>query len=173
MIIYIIGPSGVGKSSICKEIIFKNIKCFDLDYEMKKKDENIFLGLPESDEFCRLAKSCISNISNNDSESVWLIDVGAGCMANQELLGFLKSKENLMAITDRPINAYNKAIMIENGYWKNQSFVEYSNSEFSVEKKTLYDSANFKFDVEGDDLGKTVKRFIKYVKEAINLQQIT
>lgn len=171
MIDFVIGPSGVGKSSLCKAAGLEGIRIYvDLDLEMKSKDRDTCCGLPENSEFGNLAKSCILEIENNDSASeVWLVDVGAGCMANQELLEWFKSKEYLLAVIDIPEKVFERARMRPNGYWKSRSLGEYINSEFSNKKKTLYDSAIYKFDVQGNDLEMARERFVRYIKEITNL----
>ncbi len=81
----------------------------------------------------------------------------------------MKSKGKLMAIIDSPENTFFRAVNRKNKYWQNRFLEEYSKSEFSESKKSIYNNAEYNFDIQGDDEENTKRKFAKYIEEKINL----
>ena len=156
----LIGPSGVGKSSLGEFASEGSFGCkfFDLD-DIVGREIYRTQG-PEA--FFVRSRSELENIKKANRESICLVAVGAGMLQFEsedveELLG----RHNTIAITAPP-----KEVLLRNPY-PNRSLDEFKKTEYSRRRKSMYESANFKFRVGGLSKERAEEEFVKYMKEEI------
>jgi len=166
LLIYLIGPSGVGKSELGKSTggTSNSISYIDLDEIMKKRDPTLFCHNGSRwQEFWELAKNCLRELEKQYADGLCLIDSGAGCLMAKDALSYFTTQKMVVLIQDSPVNSFSRARARTGGYWSNRSLDDYTKEEYSDERKRFYKAATHKVDITDlnkDDAVVTFNRFI-------------
>lgn len=141
MILFVLGPSGVGKSSACDRTLaqYPHIKYVNLDKRV---------GLPNpGDIFWSRAKQILREIENQDSKSnlhqIFLVDVGAGTLESQGAYDYFYSKPCLIVLYDVAENVLKR--LKENrpfDRWANASVAELEKVEYTSNRQRFYALGN-------------------------------
>lgn len=165
MFILLIGPSGVGKSSLGSYASAKlsNCKFDDLDNLIAKES-----GIQEAMEFLiengpeiffQKSVEIVENIKNRNDNQLYLIAVGAGTLVSQQSKSWL---ENYTTIS---ITAPPEEVIVRNPLGPKRDFPEFKMTEYSPFRLSLYQSANFNFPVDGLNETEAHAKFVNYLNE--------
>lgn len=171
--IFVIGPSGVGRTTLCKKLsdAERSIVHVSFDEEVKLL-VNAHYPLPqkrsgeEGREFWRFCQRVIMNLSEQLHADVTLLfDVDAGAEYIPECREYLiERSDSLICLTGSPDEIYARLVMraaeIGNPPDEKEQFLA---REFSPELQQLYDAAAVKINVTHEDLNSALDEF----KEAV------
>jgi len=155
MIIYLIGPSGVGKSSLAEKAANHFLCCVhkDIDEICKSKEfdwqtcEKTFLEIEKEEE--------------KDPSKTYIINIGAGSQTRPELNNFLKSpRRDVVLVWAPPEEALKR-----NPLGPNRSLEEYKETEYRLRQclYSLVDSTST-VDISGKNKEEAQKLFISFLK---------
>jgi len=167
MLILLIGPSGVGKSSLASYASAKisNCKFYDLDDLVAKesgvqKAINVF-NRDGPEIFFQKSVEIIENIKNQNDNQLYLIAVGAGTLVSQQ------SKNRLKNYTTISIIAPPEKVIVRNPLGPNRDFQEFKMTEYSPFRLSLYQSANFNFPVDSLTKTEAQAKFVEFLNEEV------
>jgi len=129
--ILVIGPSGVGKSTISKKIAeICNYEYIDLDVAAKVHDGS---------EYPKRGVEIIEAVERRNDGKTYIIDIGAGFQNQEALFEFFEErKSRLLCIYAPPDIAYLRNINRKNSYWENKTIDAYKECEYSEYRERLY-----------------------------------
>lgn len=154
-LIFFIGPGGSGKSTICSRLEkdHSNLKREKLDnYE---KDNDPSFGIRR-----------IEELEKSQDTNIFLIDVGAFFQKHVPKDFWLKRKEKLITIYNKPENCY-KVYKNRNTSKRRDNYEVYLNKEFNSERENLYELSNFKI-ITNEKIDESVKKAYDFIKEILN-----
>jgi shikimate kinase len=157
MLILLIGPSGVGKTKL-GEYAGKtlNFKFYNLDEYIKPKINCWDNGWQEK--YFDYSRQEVEKIkSENNDYSI--VDVGAGTIDSKRSRDWLKNFKTIS------ITAPSKEVFERNKYWRD--FTGFKEREYSSYRRRIYDSASFKFQVDGLNLEKAKQKFSEFLKTEV------
>lgn len=161
MLIYLIGPSAVGKSAVARNVaaLSPSFSYVDLDDLMRAKDPVLFNHNGNRwQDFWELARRCFLELEAAPSNQKCLVDVGAGCLKTIDALKYF-AQQSVVAILDEPANSFRRAQARPGGYWSSRTLDEYSREEYSLERRQFYDAARHKVEVNGLDEQAATRKF--------------
>ena len=125
MFILIIGPSGVGKSTLGDYASknFSNCEFYDLDDLIKKrynsKSASLLFSLKGPEVFFEYSCKVLSEIENKCESQICLTAVGAGTLVSQ------KSKDLIIKYITISITALPEEVILRNPLGPNRNMVEF------------------------------------------------
>jgi shikimate kinase len=139
----LIGPSGVGKSSVIKEIaIYKTVEIYKLDDLVKEFSEETsiskYFSRIGNKAFFEKSIQTIEGLEKEFSGKQVLIDVGAGSI-DWEGCTEIFIKHQLISLTGDKEILYDrvKTRALKNGSKESRTLEQYTESEFMPHKKAL------------------------------------
>src|SRR5450759_2953952 len=152
MMYLLIGPTGVGKTSLGVDAIRSlKIGCFhDLDVEVEKSTgvrASQYLPLVGDDVFLRVCRECIKTLRLTHSSPLCLVAVGAGALQSKQSLAWL-SDERTITVTAPPEEVHRRSEP-RHVVDRKRSLGEFIHDEFSPFRKAIYDAAKYTFRVDG------------------------
>ncbi len=173
--IFIIGPSGVGKTTLCKKVsdIENSIVHVSFDEELKLLVDAHY-PMPqqrsgeEGREFWRFCLGVINNLSNRLHTDITLMfDVDAGAEYIPECQNYLIERaDSVICLTGSPDEIYAREVMrsaeLGNPPQPKEAFLE---REFSPDMQKLFDAAAVTIDVTHKDIETTVETFKSAIME--------
>ena len=166
MLAYLIGPSGVGKSTLARKAseVCASVFHVDLDAMIRSKDPELFFHDGSRwQEFWQLAKECFRELETQYVDGLCLVDCGAGCLKTQDALSHLKASDYVVMVHDSPGNAFSRAKSRPGGYCSNKPFDQYMLEEYSERRKCFYDAAKYKVDITDLNEGESADKFVRLV----------
>ncbi len=169
MLLYVIGPSGVGVTTLITEARKKRSSIIHISVNDYVKAKDPYLHGTANrrwGEFWALSLKCFrtNEALYNDSTDLCLIDVDSGCLETEEALAYFKSKDNVLLIEDKP-----ESIFKRNPHWADKSplrFERFRKIEYSKLRKKIYKSCDYSLRVAGLDLDEAVDSFIDICDQA-------
>jgi hypothetical protein len=173
--IFVVGPSGVGRTTLCKEVseIERSIVHVSFDEELKLLIDAHY-PMPqkrsgeEGREFWRFCLGVINNLSNQlHTDITLLFDVDAGAEYIPECQEYLIERaENLICLTGSPDEVYKREVMraAEHGNPPRPK-EEFMDTEFSPAIQRLFDAAAITINITHEDSDTALEKFRGAVKE--------
>lgn len=159
MIIYLIGPSGVGKSVLVTKAsdVFSQV--------MPKRIDELCKGYEFNWKIC---EATLLDIENKVKKSkICIIDIGAGTQTIQELQNFLRPRsKNVVLIYGLP-----KEVLPRNPLGCDRDPQEFFNTEYLL-RRDLYSLAVSIVDVSGKDKKEAEDQFISFLQEKFCLLEV-
>jgi deoxyadenosine/deoxycytidine kinase len=173
--IFVIGPSGVGKTALCKKLseIERTIVHVSFDEQVKMLVDAHY-PLPQERsgeqgrEFWNFCKGVIDNLSRSTASDITLLfDVDAGAEYIPECQEYLSARsEALICLMATPDVIYKREMMraagLDTPIREKEVFLE---REFSPTMERFYQSAGVMIDVSNDDVETSVQRLKAAVEE--------
>ena len=167
--VFLIGPSGVGKTTIAKELMnhLMDWEIINIDEEVEKITPPIYFSSSNSLElffeaFFGVAVSLINELEKSSSRHL-VFDVGAGCLQSKNSLHFFQSR-NTVLIYDSPENTLRKIQSRPGNCWLNNTVVSFEAVEYSLSRHMLYESSCYRIDVGKCSLKEAVNNLLSYLK---------
>lgn len=171
MVILIIGPSGVGKSDYGTYAEMTIVGChfFDLD-KLVEAREKVPAGqlLPKigNDAFLNLCCEEVVRLSSSDENDIKIIAVGAGALQSSHAREWI-SKHAGPSIA---IMASCEEVYVRGGERnENRALGEFTQVEYSDDRKRIYEAARIQFSVSGLSLNDARSRFANLILGLQNL----
>lgn len=167
---YLIGPSGVGKSTLARKAseLSNPVSHVDLDTMMRSKDPRLFFHNGSRwQDFWELARNCFRELEGQYVKGLCLVDCGAGCLKTEDALSYFEASKYVVVIYDSPRNAFNRASARPGGYWNNKPFEQYVIEEYSEKRKRFYEAAKYKVDITDLQEGESTEQFLHLVAPAL------
>jgi len=156
VIIYLLGPSGVGKSTIAKKVseINSAYKIIELDRINGSHDEKL-----------EKSNKLILDLENKNNKNIYIIDVGAFFQYYSDNKKFWEPRK------DRMITLMNTKNFCFNNYNSRQGKLrksrgEWAKKEFSETRKELYNLARYQVDTN-KEIPQTLGEVLAYIKKII------
>jgi shikimate kinase len=151
-ILLLIGPSGVGKSSVIKEIPFYDtLLIYKLDDILKELNEEAsiskYFHRIGNKAFFEKSIEAIERLRKESPAKQILIDIGAGSIDWEGCTDIFLNYRIVSLTGDKEI-LYDriKTRALENGSVETRTLEQYTKSEFMPHKMALYDQATFNID---------------------------
>jgi shikimate kinase len=161
MIIFLIGPSGVGKTTL-GEFAGETVagcKFYDLDKlveERTGKPASRLLPQIGNDEFLEKCKEAIRDLDCNDADKLCVVAIGAGALQSEKALNWLKHHETV-AITAPATDVYKRGGRRN----ENRTLESFKDTEYSSRRREIYSSANHVLPVDALPVEEAKKQFVK------------
>jgi shikimate kinase len=163
----LIGPSGVGKSSVVKEIaLYGTVAIYKLDDLVKEFSEEAsiskYFERIGNKVFFEKSIQAIERVKKQFSGKQTLIDVGAGSI-DWEGCTDIFTKYQIISLTGAKETLYHriKTRALENGITENRTLEQYTESEFMPHKKALYEKAAFNIDTTQLSISEIAKKIVE------------
>jgi shikimate kinase len=151
MVILVIGPSGVGKSTCVEYAAGKLSGCrfFDLDKLVGQRagiPACELLGKVGADGFLQCCQHEVNAMLQSCTDIVSLVDVGAGALESPRASAWLSQHQGLtIAVVAPPDEVYRR------GGWRNRNrnLDQFTRTEYSEYRQSLYNAATYRCDVNG------------------------
>jgi len=171
LVIFLIGPSGVGKTPLAKSVSDgSKIIHIDLDSSVKQSNNNVsapvFLGKHGPRWFFEEGRKEIELLHSKDTENaVFLVDVGAGFLLADEAFEFFKS-QNTILVYAPPEIVYprNKQKACNLG----RQYDEFCKTEY-LKKRELHANCRYRIDVADLSESEAKAKFKTELEKAVNL----
>ena len=167
MLILIIGPSGVGKSTLGDYASkkFSNCEFYDLDNLIKKrynsKSTKLLFSSIGPDLFFESSCKALTEIENKYDSQICLTAVGAGTLVSQ------KSKDLIVKYTTISITAPQEEVFLRNPLGLDRGIEEFKSTEYSKHRLSLYKSTNFNFKADGLNKEQSENEFLKFLQDNV------
>jgi GTPase SAR1 family protein len=167
--IFVIGPSGVGKTTLCKKLseIERTVMLVSFDEQVKMLVDAHY-SMPqlrsgeEGREFWRFCKGIIDNLSRSTGSDITLLfDVDAGAEYIPECQAYLVERaEALICVIAVPDVIYKREIKRAAGLdMPPRDEQDFLDREFSPQMQRFYQSAAVVVDVSDNDIDTSLERF--------------
>lgn len=172
MVLFVIGPSGVGKTTLIKRsqeklpaIIHVNVDDY-IKIEYPELYHNAGNRWPE---FWSKTLECFetNEREHGSSSSLCLLDVGAGSLQTQAALEYFSQGKNTLLIEDKPEN-----IFCRNPHWPQktqQSFESFKATEYSKLRKKIYKTCRYRLRLAGLTQEIAPEGFIKICESVMKI----
>jgi shikimate kinase len=163
-IIYVVGPSSVGKSTLCEKLAQedKRFEQFSLDEAVKQIAPDFKIS-DQSDwvarwHYCRQA---LNNLTlHADPERIYLLDSGAGALETSEGQAyFINQSPNLICIMSDPNKLYTRYKEKLSRSGKFQPEWAFRELEYKEARQKVYKAAAHTIDTSDNDVTKSLKAF--------------
>lgn len=167
MVVLVIGPSGVGKSTCAVFAAGKLPGCqsFDLDKLVGQRagvPACHLLGKVGADGFLQCCLREVGALLESGTDVVSLVDVGAGALESHRAGAWLSQHQGrTIAVVAPPDEVYRR------GGWRNQnrSLDQFIGTEYSEYRKSLYKAATYQCDVKGLPVEDARDRFTDMIRD--------
>lgn len=173
--IFVIGPSGVGRTTLCKKLsnLERNIVHVSFDEELKMLIDAHY-PMPqkrsgeEGREFWRFCLGTINNLTNQIQTDITLLfDVDAGAEYIPECRAYLIERaDSLICLSGSPDEVYEREIMRAAAIGNPpRPKAEFLDTEFSPDLQQLFDAAAVIINITHEDTDTALEEFRGAVKE--------
>jgi len=164
MLILIVGPSGVGKSTLGEYAGQNMVNCqfFDLDKLVKERtgcSTGKLLPEIENDAFLDLCCREMDILCNECLDGLHIVAIGSGALQSSHALEWLR-RYSTLAITAPAEEVYNRG----GARNQNRTLKEFEQTEYSPYRIRIYDSANYKLAVDGLSEQQAKDRFLELIE---------
>jgi len=180
LVIFIVGPSGIGKSAILRKFMatagarFKPVSLDDIAAEEGRvrgliQDQNAFTLLKKVGTetlFMIGITSLFRRLGGASDGEIYLVDVGAG-FQNVAMLASLSSLYPVVVITASEDVAFERFCKYRS---TDRSFDKYKHIEYSLVRRKIYASATHQIDTTDLSLDEAAIQFGKVVRRIANRQ---
>jgi len=147
MIVLLIGPSGVGKTTYGKYASTSVSDCcfYDLDERVKEHTGKGALQLFRKgpDSLLEACKSIVDALAARCAERLCLVAVGAGALQSERALEWLRGRVSI-AILAPP-----EEVQKRRELWRQKGLEAFKHSEYSPDRLQIYDAATHQLCVGG------------------------
>lgn len=150
--VYLVGPSGGGKSTLCKALIASDARFLSvsLDKEVKRIAPGFEIHNPEDWDirwiYCKQALQELSKRATPNQ--IYLIDTGAGALQTAEgRVYFIERSSHMICLSGQPAVIYKRncdKFISQNR--SPRSFDDFYKDEFSPSRQCVYDAARVTID---------------------------
>ena len=175
MVYFVIGPSGVGKTSLIAALreARPNLSVLDLDEAVRQVDEDLYRHAGDRwPEFWEVCQRRITEQEVRGREEV-IVDVGAGCCDANACREFLDSRDTVVLIRDDPENVFQRVRDRAGGFWSTRTLDQFRKAEFSTGRLAVYSCADLTVDVDGLSLSDARAKFVasatQFMEKWVNL----
>lgn len=163
MVVLLVGPSGVGKSSLgrfaCEGL--PNCEFYDLDDLIKKNNAgesaSSVLKRLGADGFFDQSRRAILQVEANCIDQVCVVAVGAGTLQSPQCREFLE-KFPTISIWAPP-----EEVLCRNPLGRGREITEYKSTEYSTYRERIYKDSRFQFPVSGLDETTAKQKFAEFL----------
>jgi|GEM_PF-5163707 len=168
MIVLLIGPSGVGKSS-CGEYASQNLSSCEFhdldDLVAKATGSTACLVLREqgNDGFIEICQRILSKIETEPRNKVKLslVAVGAGALQSHRANEWLKRYTTVL------VSAPEAEVFNRNPLGRERNYLEFCRTEYSSRRQSIYNAATHKIFVGGLTKNDAQSEVLKYLRDEI------
>ena len=167
--IFLIGLSGVGKSTLAKEVLkhLPSSRVIGIDGEGKKKNPLLYSRTREDwESFWELALKCITELEAANGGDILIFDICAGCLESKHAFRFFKSR-NTVLVYDSPENTFKKVQSRSGNAWMNETFSKFKTVEFSSVRQSIYGVSRHCINIGTFSLDEAVKNLIGYIQQSM------
>ena len=160
-IIYFIGPSGVGKSAICEELIKEsglNVEYEELDkiyIRYKKNEGNHQLAVEKTEER-------LQEIEKLNDDKIYLVDVGSFAQKYVNISLWEIRSGQLVCLKNDMKFCYKN---YNNRPTKRMSFDSWKKSEFGARREKVYSLANYTVDSTNLEISTTKAKVLEIINQ--------
>ena len=149
MVYFVIGPSGVGKTSVIAALgeACPRLSVLDLDAVVCAEDPVLFCHAGDRwPEFWQVCQNRIL-LEEKRPATDTVVDVGAGCYEATAFEDFLRSRSTVILVSDRPRRVFARARARPGGHWSSRTYEQFEIAEYSPGRQALYDCADLVVDI--------------------------
>lgn len=168
--LFVIGPSGVGKSTLTNELSVRleSVLAVDLDSEIKRRYPSEFARAHHDwERFWDLSISCIEDLKAQGNHEFLVIDVGAGSLQSRRAPEFFRSQKTVL-IYDTPENTLKKVQGRQGNAWVGRSVADFIGTEYSSARRSIYNGVSHVINVAGRKPEESVIEFLQIISEMEN-----
>lgn len=169
MLRFLIGPSGVGKTTVIAVLKEKypSIECVELDRNILERNKSTYgnCGMSSKGDqlYWDVAQEVLQSLElqhkQNPQVSITIVDVGAGALQTSSAFAFFQSRrESIIILFDTPENVF-KRLAANRPEGPHKTLEGLRNSEYSNWRMRFY-SLGLKCDITGLTKSEACQRFI-------------
>ncbi|MDG4548809.1 MAG: AAA family ATPase [Candidatus Contendobacter sp.] len=165
--IFLIGPSGVGKTKLAQKVLqfSDNVKVVDLDNEIKKAFPTIyFMAYQNWERFWEASIRCIQENQTDNERQFLIVDVGAGSLQSRRAPEFFKNQKTVL-VFDTPENTLRKIQTRPDSHWVGRSVADFTAVEYSPNRRMIYAVASHRIDVGTCSLREAAMNLLDFLKK--------
>ena len=159
--VFLIGPSGVGKSTLAWEAAraSDSIEVIDLDQEVCRQFPTLYGDAGDRwPEFWTRTIEIIDDRKERRSTPVLLFDLGAGCLQTDGPIMFLENQEHVVLVWGKAEVIY-KRHQRGDGFWHSRPLEKFREAEYSDRRMRIYQLAKTSIDVGEKTIRASVEEF--------------
>ena len=172
MLFYVVGPTGVGKTTLLEAACLKldSVRVFDVDGYIKETNPALYGHTGDRwDEFWQSAVEYFESLERNCREKgrLCFADVGAGCLQTEDAIPYFGFR-NTIVIWDSPENVLQRVQSRPRSPWQSKRLEEFKDGEYSPQRKKVYDAATYRLSVEGLTKEQAAEQFLQLLDRLIS-----
>jgi shikimate kinase len=164
---FLIGPSGVGKTTLTTELIkrLEKVQVAELDMEVKRKYPKEYCSASEDwERFWDCSISCIQDLqAQTGADSYLVVDVGAGSLQSVRAKDFF-GHQNTVHVSDTPENTFRKIQSRPQNAWLGRSLEDFKAVEYSPNRQAIYSISRYCIDLSVCSIEEAAAELINILK---------